>query len=261
MTAAMQLGRQPLTLVELDLRQRIGGADQVVTYRFSSHDVVPPATLDARPVVERVQTLPTRLDIGESLGLRAAITVTCRDFVNDNDVAGGPANPAATFFRLLKARAPFVANRPARVMTGYLVGGAFLPERTLHFLLIRIDGPDRQGLVSLHLTDALVRAENRKAQAPNVGTGALLAALSPNAATSGSSQHSAFKAESTASSHGYRARLATRGPTRPSHLQVYPGSRAGISRGLFRPVRSSLRGIKRRDSASSLIEGPESCRR
>jgi hypothetical protein len=183
MTAAAQLGRQPLIVVECDLRQRIGGADQIVTYRFSSHDVVPPVTLDARPVIERVQTLPTRLDIGESLGLRAAITVTCRDFVNDGDVAGGPAHPEATFFRLLKARAPYVANRPARVITGYLIGGAFVPERILHFLLIRIDGPDRQGLVTLHLTDALVRAENRKAQAPNVGTGTLLAALSPGDTT------------------------------------------------------------------------------
>lgn len=175
--AAEQLGREPLTVVELDLRQRIGAGFLVVTYRFCSHDVVPPIALAALPVVERVQTLPTKLDIGESLGLRAAISVTCRDFVNDNDVAGGPAHPEATFFRLLKARAPFVANRPARVVTGYLVGGVFVPERTLHYLLVRIDGPDRHGLVTLHLTDALVRAENRKAQAPNVGTGTLLAPI------------------------------------------------------------------------------------
>ena len=178
---AATLGRQPMTVVELDLRQRIDGADQTVTYRLCSHDVVPPVSLDARPVIERVQTLPTRLDIGESLGLRAAITITCRDFINDGDVAGGPANPAATFFRLLKARVPYVANRPARVITGYVVdGGWFIPERTLYFLLTRIDGPNRQGLVSLHLTDALVRTENRKAQAPNVGTGTLLTALTPS---------------------------------------------------------------------------------
>jgi len=175
--SAAELGRQPLTVVECDLRQTIDGAEQPITYRFSSADVIPPLGLDARPVITGISSLPTKLDIGESLGMRAAITIRCRDFLNDNDVAGGPANPEATFFRLLKARVPYVANRALRIISGYLVSGVFTPERTLHYLLTKIDGPDRQGQVTLHCTDALVKAENRKAQAPNVGTGTLLADL------------------------------------------------------------------------------------
>ncbi|TQE99229.1 MAG: hypothetical protein FKY71_09725 [Spiribacter salinus] len=175
--SAADLGRQPITVVECDLRQVIGGAEQSITYRFSSADVIPPLGLDARPVITGISSLPTKLDIGESLGMRAAITIRCRDFLNDNDVAGGPAAPEATFFRLLKARVPYVANRAARIISGYLDRGSFTPERTLHYLLTKIDGPDRKGQVTLHCTDALVKADNRKAQAPNVGTGTLLTDL------------------------------------------------------------------------------------
>ncbi|MFW5829978.1 MAG: hypothetical protein ACOCXA_06925 [Planctomycetota bacterium] len=181
--AAAQLGRQPMTVLEMDLRQRISGVDTPIIYRLCSADLVPPPGLDARPVIERVQTLPTRLDIGESLGMRAAISIQCRDFINDGDVAGGPAARDATFWRLLKARVPYVANRPARIITGYLIDGVFIPERTLHYLLVRIDGPDRQGMVTIHLTDALIRTENRKAQAPGVGTGTLLAGIAAEATT------------------------------------------------------------------------------
>lgn len=177
MTAASTLGRQPITIVEMDLRQVINGTATIVTYRLCSHDVVPPVSLDARPVIERVQSLPTKLDIGESLGMRAAISITCRDFINDGDVAGGPADSSATFFRLLKARVPYHANRPVRVITGYLVDGQVTNARTLHYLLTRIDGPNRTGTVTLHCTDALIQADNRRAQAPRVGTASLLTGL------------------------------------------------------------------------------------
>jgi len=71
-----------------------------------------------------------------------------------------------TFWGKLKARNQNYANRPMRIITGYLDGGILTVETTRHFVITNMTGPDADGRVSITGKDVLTLADDDKAVAP-----------------------------------------------------------------------------------------------
>lgn len=160
------------------------------TYRFSTVEIHDPAAMSdgmpCLPYLVSVTTAPTKLDPGASIGLRASITCLFRDAPYsdrgvDPYVALRSYNPEtrSTYFKKFRARNPFYVNRALRVLTGYLVDGAYDAAnfQVRHYVMDTWRGPDSSDQWSIVAKDILKLADDNKAQAPVANTGTLLAAI------------------------------------------------------------------------------------
>ena len=127
------------------------------------------------------------------LGVRAAVNVTLRDMpirdtLTDKYFAGrmdgtaqideGPYDPMdrGSFWTKFKARNPNYAGRPLRVIWGYYDAvGVPVIERTRHYVMESMVGPDKSGNVTIKAKDILSLADDKKALAPVTNQGRLLA--------------------------------------------------------------------------------------
>lgn len=129
------------------------------------------------------------------LGKRATVTVKMIDFAyNDrfsdkyqSERVSGAAqidepgyNPAdrMSFWTKFKARNPNYAGRALRIIDGHIDGtGAFVADRTRHYIMQDINGPDDSGYVTIEAADVLKLADNDRAVAPKTSRGYLSAAI------------------------------------------------------------------------------------
>ena len=174
----MALGAQQYVYIEIDAIQVIAGTPTPVTYRFGDHGTPAPAGIDALPILLRHETQPSRLDISQGLGIRERVRFTLADFLNDGDVAGGDPTTETTFWRLFRARCPFLAGRPLRQIRGTISGGTFSAIDTLHYIVRRIDGPQSNGGVTIEAEDLTGSLARGKAKCPLPSRVTLLSPIS-----------------------------------------------------------------------------------
>jgi hypothetical protein len=125
-----------------------------------------------------------------AFGRRATVVVKLSDFVDDDlgfdkyqtqRVSGAAQSSAVgynpvefgTFFTRLKARWPYYAGRPLRVIDGFIDGGVLTIDQTRHFIVTDITGPDSSGKVTIEGKDILALADDKKALAPKPSRGKL----------------------------------------------------------------------------------------
>jgi len=178
-------------------------------YRFIDSIEGVPRSVDAFPVLESVEMAPTFLDPGRSLGKRASVSATFRDFPHhDRDVdkyvrerlTGDAAADGSTFdpfnrgsfFTKLRARNPFYIGRKMHILTGYLPWDHDLPPddqpafteqnlidnlRRRTYVMERWEGPDQEGRFSIVAKDVLKLADNDRATIPVETNGRLLSGI------------------------------------------------------------------------------------
>lgn len=166
------------------------------TLTFVNNRANLPKDLNAYPVLEEqgVSAFSSTVNIAGSdprmsaFGRRATVAVKLVDFVDDDigfdkyqtERVSGAAQSSAvgynpvdygTFFTRLKARWPYYAGRPLRVIDGYVDGGVLTVDQTRHFIITNIVGPDSSGRVTIEGKDILALADDKKALAPKPSRG------------------------------------------------------------------------------------------
>jgi hypothetical protein len=129
-----------------------------------------------------------------AFGRRATVSVNLKDFVDDDvwfdkyqlqrisgaaQTSGIGYDPGTvgTFFTRLKARWPYYAGRPLRIIDGYVDDGILTVTQTRHFIITDMNGPDSNGDVTFEAQDVLALADDKKALAPTPSRGKLGAAV------------------------------------------------------------------------------------
>lgn len=157
------------------------------TWRFGNVTLRDPSLGFVFPFVTGVVLAPTKIDPGNSLGIRASVSITLRDSTFsdigiDPYVLGRGYEPGAygTFWGRWLARNKFVVGRPLRVFDGFLEeDGSYDAAnfREYVYVIDTIEGPDPDGNVTIVGKDVLKLADNKNSQAPVPNSGALLAAI------------------------------------------------------------------------------------
>lgn len=168
---------------------------QVKTLRYFNNRSNSPLGYVGYPVLKNVSSFTSTVNIAGAnesqgaFGRRGTVSASLQDFP-DGDVdfdkyvrerESGVAqfngigyNPVefATHFTKLKARFPYYANRPMRIIDGYLEDGNFIVEKTRHFIITNFKVDDK-GNVTLEGKDVLALADDKKALAPKPSKGKL----------------------------------------------------------------------------------------
>ena len=170
----------------------------VDTLTFVNNRANTPVGLQAYPVLldRGVSAFSSTVNIAGSdprmsaFGRRATVTVNLQDFVDSDsafdkyftqringmaqaDNVGYNPKDYGTFFTRLKARWPYYAGRPVRVVDGFVDGGVLTIDQTRHFIITNIAGPDSNGKVTIEGKDVLALADDKKALAPKPSRGKL----------------------------------------------------------------------------------------
>ena len=97
------------------------------------------------------------------------------DGTAQTDEAGYDPAGRGTHFGKLKSRFPFYPGRPMRRLTGYVENGELTITKTRHYVISAFDGPDDSGSVEFSAKDILSLVDDKKAVAPAVSDGVLVA--------------------------------------------------------------------------------------
>ena len=168
------------------------------TLTFINNRANIPIGLQAYPVLldRGVSAFSSTVNIAGSdprmsaFGRSATVTVNLQDFVDSDstfdkyftqringmaqaDNVGYNPKDYGTFFTRLKARWPYYAGRPMRVVDGFVDGGVLTIDQTRHFIITNIAGPDSNGKVTIEGKDVLALADDKKALAPKPSRGKL----------------------------------------------------------------------------------------
>lgn len=160
------------------------------TYRFCEDRSPHPIGLDAIPSLLSVNISPAKIDLSGGLGVRASVSLSFKDhpssdigidkYVDDRSYI---AFERGSYWTKLRARNANYENRPLRVLSGYLVDGAFDPANfiTRYYIIDKMNVTN--GRATITAKDPLKLAGSNKAQAPKVSTGQLSADLLAGATT------------------------------------------------------------------------------
>lgn len=139
------------------------------------------------PLLESAQLSPTKIVKNKALGKRAQITLKCRDegtygFVDDADLdpywANRTGTPQGTFWRKLKAIFKYYNGAALRVKTTYIADPYDPTDSvTRNYILDDIQGPTKNGQVTLVARDILKLADDKRAKWPVATTGTLAASM------------------------------------------------------------------------------------
>ncbi len=218
-TSRKEMGRKPLTILEIDVAvcsltygiapctAAIGttGADKCYncvsscqdvtnytpeekTFRFVDQMITDPELAPSYKQLRTVSAVPTQIDPGKGLGIRASVSMTLQDEA-DGDVGFDPyvreraydPKTQGTFWGKWKARFPFYPGSTVRHLTGYLTAaGLYDPTNfiTRLYVLEKLDGPDNSGAVKLTGKDILKLADDDRAQCPAPSNGFLTSDIS-----------------------------------------------------------------------------------
>lgn len=178
-------------------------AASTLTLRFAQPRPNMPKDAVYFPCLESASPRSATVNIGgadprlAALGRRATVSVRLRDFpyhdrltdpYQAERISGtaqtdeGGYNPAdrGTFFTKLRARWPFYAGRPLRVVEGYIDGGTLSEARTRHYVITEW-AVDDSGAVTIEAKDVLDLADNKKAVCPRQSSGVLALDMTINA--------------------------------------------------------------------------------
>ena len=147
------------------------------------------------PSLVSVSTSPTVINAGNGLsnskplGMRATLTATFSDHPH-SDLVVDPyqdqrsyiATDRSTFWAKWLARNPYYQNRTIRVKDGYQ-GQSIASMTTRTYIIDQITGPDANGRVTVKAKDILALVDNKKATAPLVSAGELIADVTDSATT------------------------------------------------------------------------------
>ena len=185
------------------------------TYRFSDPIEGIPKLFEAFPSLQSVETAPTQIDPGKSMGVRASVSMTFADHRHhdrgiDKYVTERKTGEAAfdgssyepydqgTFFGKLAVRNLYRVGRPLRVLSGYLPWDHNLPAenqrayteaevlanlRTHTYVIDNFEGPDSKGVFKVVAKDILRLASQNKAECPVQTTGRLVTAIDDSEVT------------------------------------------------------------------------------
>jgi len=164
-----------------------------LTLRFSMRDRAEGFDEYVIPMVDRVSTAPTRINVGgrrgntKPLGIRATADVTLSDAPHSDllvdpyvDERSFDPLERSTFWAKWLRRNPYYNGRPFRILEGF-AGQALSEMQTRHYVLDNIEGPDASGRVRIKAQDVLRLADDDKAQAPRLSNGILLSDVSETA--------------------------------------------------------------------------------
>jgi hypothetical protein len=168
-----------------------------LTYRFTSPRSSYPKGQTTFPCLMSVSGSSAQANIAGaddrlfSLGKRAQLTAEFVDFPYHDrfmdkyqserisgaaQLSGVGYNPAekGTFWTKFKARNPNYAGRPLRKLTGFIQDGVLTIEKTRHYVITEIKGPNTSGRVTIEAKDILKLADDNRAVAPAQSRGKLL---------------------------------------------------------------------------------------
>ena len=154
---------------------------EIATARYSTSSAKIPASIDAIPNIASVSYRPTKLELGESIGIRASINITFKDSrfpdsgpEGDRYLTGRDYDPytRGSYWGKFRARWPYVKGSDIRLIRGDTSQSIDQME-TRHFIVEKVAGPDSSGTFTIQCKDALQLADGKQSQAPLISKGAL----------------------------------------------------------------------------------------
>jgi hypothetical protein len=166
-------------------------ATETVTARYSTASSQLSVNFGAIPNVSSVDIRPAKLDLGQSIGVRASVNIKFKDSrypdtgpEGDRYLADRDYDPytRGTYFGKFRARWPYVQGSNVRVIRGDTTQTIAQME-TRHFIVEKVAGPDSSGSFTIQCKDALQLTDGKKAQAPILSNGSTLSALTTTETT------------------------------------------------------------------------------
>jgi len=154
-------------------------AKEIATSRHSTVTSKPPIDIDAIPDIESISIRPAKLDLGESIGVRASINITFKDSrypdtgpEGDRYLSDRNYDPytQGSYWGKFRARFPYVKGSDIRLIRGDS-DQALAQMDTRHFIVETVAGPDSSGTFTIQCKDALKLADGKQSQCPIVSTG------------------------------------------------------------------------------------------
>ena len=161
------------------------------TLRLAKPSSFLPLGITAVANIQSVNYTPSRLMLGESIGVRSKLTVTCGDHPFPDTGPGGdpyrderPYDPyhQGTFWGKIKARQPYLRGRILRWYTGGASQNLDQMERRT-FVIDRVEGPSTNGQFTIIAKDPLTVTDDKRAQAPVLSRGVLLSPIDESQTT------------------------------------------------------------------------------
>lgn len=163
-------------------QDRTNYADETVTVRYSSATGRNmPADIDLIPNLKSVGQRPAKLELGESIGIRANVDFTFGDSRSPDTGADGDYyladrnyDPYAqgTYWGKFRARYPYLKGKDIRLLQG-TTDQTLEQMEVRHFIVDTVAGPDSGGTFVIKCKDALQLANGKQAQAPRISNGLL----------------------------------------------------------------------------------------
>lgn len=152
-----------------------------VTYSYASGDL--PRNIDAIPNIKSISIRPAKLELGESIGIRASVSISFGDsrspdtgpdgdrYLNERDY---DPYQRGTYWGKFRARFPFTKGSNIRVLRGTTEQTKAQME-TRHFIVDKVAGPTSSGEFTIVCKDALKLVDGKQAQAPRISNGSVSA--------------------------------------------------------------------------------------
>ena len=156
---------------------------ETVTSRHSTASGTLPIDIDAVSDLKAVSIRPAQLDLGESIGVRASVTLTFKDSrypdtgpEGDRYLSDRSYNPYThgSYWGKFRARYPFTQGADIRLIRGSS-DQSLAQMETRHFIVDNVSGPDSKGTFTIVCKDALKLADSKRAQSPVLSQGELSA--------------------------------------------------------------------------------------
>lgn len=158
---------------------------ETATTRHSTATAKLPAEIDAIPSISSVDIRPAKLDLGESIGVRASININFKDarypdtgIEGDKYLTDRPYDPytQGTYWGKFRSRWPYVQNSDIRLLRGD-TDQALGAMETRHFVVESVAGPSSSGSFTIQAKDILKLADGKRAQAPVISDGLLQSSI------------------------------------------------------------------------------------
>lgn len=162
-TVKKEFTKEHLWIVELVVGE--------TTLRFCENRSPLPLELDAIPSLSRINISPTELNLNGGLGVRATASIN----LNDHDDFTVYSAEGDRFWPRWRAENPYYQGAEVRVLSGYIVNGAYDPANFQPRDYVLETWSYAGGKVNITCKDPLKLADNDRAQAP-IATTVVLAA-------------------------------------------------------------------------------------
>jgi len=163
-------------------QDRTNYASETVTVRYSSATGnMMPQEIELIPNLESVGQRPAKLELGESIGIRANIDLSFSDSRSPDTGPDGDYYLAernydpykqGSYWGKFRARYPYLKGSDIRLLQG-TTDQTLEQMEVRHFIVDKVAGPDSGGRFVIQCKDALQLANGKQAQAPRISNGLL----------------------------------------------------------------------------------------